>query len=179
MGQVVSLAEASHVRQGLRQKGRTVVLTNGIFDLLHVGHVRYLQAAAKLGHALFVGLNSDSSSRMLKGPHRPLTPETERAEVLCALGCVDYVIIFDERTAQRMVETLQPDVYAKGGDYAAGVVDSGNATASSRGEPKALPEAPVVERYGGRVVILPYTTGHSTTEIVERLLRESECHSEA
>lgn len=179
MGQLVSLAEASRVRQGLRQQGKRVVLTNGIFDLLHVGHVRYLQAAGRLGHALFVGLNSDSSSRTLKGPHRPLTPQSERAEVLCALGCVDYVIIFDEPTAERLVETLQPDIYAKGGDYAGRVVDSGNATTASHGEPKALPEAPVVERYGGRVVILPYATGHSTTKIVERLLRESECHPEA
>ncbi len=179
MGQLVSLAEASLVRQGLRQKGKRVVLTNGIFDLLHVGHVRYLQAAGRLGQALFVGLNSDSSTRMLKGPHRPLTPQAERAEVLCALGCVDYVIIFDEPTAQSLVEMLQPDIYAKGGDYAAEVVDSGISTAASRGELKALPEAPVVERYGGHVVILPYTTGHSTTEIVERLIRESECHPEA
>jgi rfaE bifunctional protein nucleotidyltransferase chain/domain len=184
MGKLIRVAEAKGIRQRLRRQGKTLVFTNGIFDLLHVGHVRYLQSARRLGHALFVGLNSDSSTRKLKGPGRPLVPQAERAEVLCALACVDYVIIFDEPTAKRLVETLQPEIYAKGGDYAAGVaeaVPAGSAPASKGKvlpvrQGKVLPEASVVESYGGRVVLLPYTTLHSTTRIVERLLSDSGCH---
>lgn len=174
MGRLVSVTEAQGVRQTLRRQGKTVVFTNGIFDLLHIGHVRYLQAARELGHALFVGLNSDSSTRRLRGPGRPLIPQAERAEVLCALACVDYVVIFDEPTAERLVETLQPDVYAKGGDYAAEVSGAGEAGPTSGEKGKALPEASVVASYGGRIVILPYTTGHSTTQIVQRILNEAE-----
>jgi len=162
MGQLVSLAEACRVRQVLRAQAKTVVLTNGIFDLLHVGHVRYLQAARQLGDTLFVGLNSDASARKLKGPARPLVPQAERAEILCALTHVDYVVIFAERTAERLVRLLQPDIYAKGGDYL-----------PQQGQPKALPEAPLVESYGGRVVILPYSAGHSTSALAERILNAS------
>jgi rfaE bifunctional protein nucleotidyltransferase chain/domain len=170
MGRLVTATQAQGIRQRLRRQGRTVVFTNGIFDLLHVGHVRYLQAARKLGHTLFVGLNSDSSTQKLKGAGRPLVAQAERAEVLCALACVDYVVVFDEPTAERLAETLQPDVYAKGGDYA-------KARPASGEQGKALPEAPVVESYGGRVVILPYTSGHSTTQIVQRLLDKGERRS--
>ena len=170
MGRLISVTEARGVCQELRRRGETVVFTNGIFDLLHIGHVRYLQAARQLGHALVVGLNSDSSTQKLKGAGRPLVVQAERAEVLCALACVDYVVVFDERTAECLVETLQPDVYAKGGDYA-------KARPASGGQGKALPEAPVVESYGGRVVILPYAGGHSTTQIVQRLLNEGERRS--
>ncbi len=177
MGKLVSLTRAQSVRQRLRRQGKTVVLTNGIFDLLHVGHVRYLQAARKLGHALFVGLNSDSSTRRLKGPGRPLIPQAERAEVLCALACVDYVVIFDEPTAERLVETLRPDIYAKGGDYATETSGRNQAGPAVGEKGKALPEAPVVESYGGRVVILPYTSGHSTTQIMQRILNDTEPHS--
>ncbi len=159
MGQVVSLAEAQRVRNKMRKQGRTVVFTNGIFDLLHVGHIRYLHSARELGHALFVGLNNDASARHLKGPDRPWVPEAERAEVLCALCTVDYVILFGESTAERVVAALQPDIYVKGGDYAAQTRQTG----------KMLPEAPVVEGYGGRVVILAYTLGHSTTELIARI----------
>jgi rfaE bifunctional protein nucleotidyltransferase chain/domain len=160
MGTLVSIAAAAAVRQALRSQGKTAVLTNGIFDLLHVGHVRYLQAARELGDALFVGLNSDASARGLKGQTRPLVPQAERAEMLCALASVDYVVIFEEQTAECLVRALQPDIYAKGGDYLA-----------AQGEGKHLPEAPVVESYGGRVVILPYSAGHSTSALVERILK--------
>ena len=163
MGKVVSLIQARHMCQRLHQRGKTVVFTNGVFDLLHVGHVRYLRAARRLGHALFVGLNSDCCTRNLKGPDRPLLPQAERAEVLCALACVDYVVIFDELTAEHLVVALQPDVYAKGGDYAAG--DGAKGPGGN-----ALPEAPAVESYGGRVVLLPYTPGRSTTELIARIL---------
>jgi rfaE bifunctional protein nucleotidyltransferase chain/domain len=159
MGRVVSLTEAQRIRQRLRVQGKTAVFTNGIFDLLHVGHVRYLNSARELGDALFVGLNNDASARRLKGPDRPWLPEGERAEVLCALRAIDYVILFGESTAEHVVAVLQPDVYVKGGDYAAG----------GQEQCKPLPEARIVEGYGGRVVILPYTAGHSTTRMVARI----------
>jgi rfaE bifunctional protein nucleotidyltransferase chain/domain len=161
MGKVVSLAEAQRLRQRLRTQGKTAVFTNGIFDLLHVGHIRCLNAARELGHALFVGLNNDASARRLKGPDRPWIPEGERAEALCALRAVSYVILFGEPTAEHVVAALQPDVYVKGGDYAVGTAETG----------KILPEAPVVEGYGGRIVVLPYTPGHSTTELAARIRR--------
>ncbi len=160
MGTLVSIGEAQNVRQALRAQGKTAVFTNGIFDLLHVGHVRYLQAARELGDALFVGLNSDASTRRLRGPTRPLVPQAERAEMLCALTSVDYVVIFEEQTAERLVRILRPDIYAKGGDYLPP-------------QDKALPEAPAVESYGGRVVILPYSAGHSTSALVARILKAS------
>ena|SRR5438105_2135815 len=150
MGKLIALAEAAHI-------AGTRVFTNGVFDILHVGHVRYLQAARGLGDCLIVGLNGDASARALKGDRHPLVPQAERAEVLAALGCVDHVIIFDEPTAEHLVETLRPEVYVKGGDYA--------------GDTKALPEAKVVERYGGRVVLLPYVGGKSTTAIINDILQ--------
>ncbi|MGQ9493997.1 MAG: D-glycero-beta-D-manno-heptose 1-phosphate adenylyltransferase [Anaerolineae bacterium] len=163
MGKVISLTEAKRIRQKLRYQGKAVVFTNGVFDLLHVGHVRCLQAARSLGHALFVGLNSDASARRLKGRGRPLTAQAERAEVLCALACVDYVIFFDEDTAEHLILALQPDIYVKGGDYTVEDIGTGKSG-------KVLPEARVVENYGGRVVILPYTPGHSTSQLIARIL---------
>jgi rfaE bifunctional protein nucleotidyltransferase chain/domain len=162
MGRRVSLSEAKVIREQLRKQAKTVVLTNGVFDLLHVGHVRCLQAARQSGDALFVGLNSDRSARGLKGPDRPFVPQEERAEILCALSCVDYVVVFAEPTAERLVQALQPDVYAKGGDYGSAVTGVSKAG-------KALPEAPVVESYGGRVEILPYASAHSTSELIDRI----------
>ena len=150
MGKVIALEDAVHI------KGQRV-FTNGVFDILHVGHVRYLQAARALGDCLIVGLNGDASARALKGEQHPLVPQAERAELLAALGCVDYVIIFDEPTAERLVEALRPEVYVKGGDYA--------------GDSKALPESNVVERYGGRVVLLPYVGGKSTTNIIAAIIQ--------
>ena len=161
MGAVVSVNEAKDIRRNWRTQGKVVVFTNGVFDLLHVGHVRYLEAASRLGDALVLGLNSDRSTRQLKGEGRPLTPQAERAEILCALACVDLVIIFDETTAECLVETLKPDVYVKGGDY------EGLRSATS----SVLPEAKVVERHGGRVEILPFTEGLSTTRLIERVLQ--------
>jgi len=166
MGKLVSATQAKAIRQRLRKQGKTVVFTNGVFDLLHVGHVRYLQAARKLGHALFLGLNSDLSARQLKGPGLPLMPQAERAEILCALACVNYVIIFDQPTAEHLVDMLQPDVYTKGGDYAADIPGTEHGKAG-----KPLPDARIAESYGGRVVILPYTAGCSTTQIMDRILK--------
>ena len=156
MGRVVSPEEAQRIREELRSAGKTVVLTNGHFDLLHVGHVRCLQQAKELGDVLFVGVNSDASTRLLKGGKRPIIPEDERARLVAALECVDYVVIFKERTARRLVELLKPDIYAKGGDYGpAG---------------KELPEAEAVAAYGGEVRILPYLPGRSTTDIIRTIL---------
>ena len=154
MGRVIDLAETARVRAEAKFAGRRVVFTNGYFDLLHVGHVRYLQAARALGDLLIVGVNNDATARRFKGPGRPIISEDGRAEMVAALACVGWVVLFEEDTAQRLVSILKPDVYAKGGDY----------------DRATLPEAPIVEAYGGQVVLLPYQTGHSTTAIVETIL---------
>ena len=152
MGEIVSLEEALAVRAKLQIEGKTVVFTNGHFDLLHVGHVDYLQRARELGDVLIVGLNSDVSTRALKGEKRPIVPQSERARMLTALTCVDYVVIFEETTANRLVEALKPDLYVKGGDW---------------GKGRTPPEVEVVARYGGQVRILPYLPDRSTTRLVE------------
>ena len=162
MGQVVDLSTLEPIRAAARAASRRVVFTNGAFDLLHVGHVRYLQAARALGDMLIVGLNSDASVRGYKGPGRPLVPQEERAELLAALACVDYVVVFDDPTAARLVAALAPDVYVKGGDYTA----TGDAP-DDTGKP--LPEAAIVRAAGGQVVIIPYMPGKSTTNLIERI----------
>src|SRR5262245_10859980 len=122
----------------MRQLGRRIVFTNGCFDILHVGHVRSLIDARSRGDILVVGINSDRSVAALKGPQRPAVPEQERVEILCALAAVDYVTIFDEQTADRLLEQLRPDIHAKGSDYT----------------PETVPERETVEAYGGEVVIV-------------------------
>lgn len=137
-----------------RAEGKIVVFTNGVFDLLHPGHVRYLQDARKLGGALIVAINSDRSVRTLgKGTDRPINPAAERAEVVAALACVDAVVIFDEPTPHDVVKALQPDVLVKGADWAAG----------------AIIGADVVEARGGRVVRIPVAEGYSTSKLIERV----------
>ncbi len=136
-----------------REAGRRVVFTNGCFDVLHAGHVRYLAQARALGDVLVVGLNSDASVRRLKGAGRPVNPQDDRATVLAALRCVDHVVVFDEDMPVRLVGLVRPDLYVKGGDYTA----------------DALPEAPVVRRHGGEVRILPYLDGRSTSAILARI----------
>ena len=148
---------ASEVRRR-QQAGARGVFTNGCFDLLHLGHVRYLQEARSLGDFLILGLNSDTSTRMLKGPGRPLVPETERAEILASLTCIDYITIFSEPTAGPLVALLQPAIYVKGADYANA---DGNAPDLTR-----LPEARVVQEYGGTIHLIPYLPHHSTTELI-------------
>ena len=155
---IVSLSHLLTVRQRLRDEGRTVVFTNGCFDLLHVGHVRFLQQARKLGDVLIVGLNSDASVRRLKGPGRPILPEADRAELVAALSCVDYVVVFDEDTPARLIIALQPDIHCKGGDYA-----------PTTGKP--LPEGDIVTHHGGRLVFLPLIPGRSTSEIIRAIQR--------
>jgi D-beta-D-heptose 7-phosphate kinase / D-beta-D-heptose 1-phosphate adenosyltransferase len=135
----------------VRAAGGVVVATGGCFDLLHAGHVRTLEAARELGDCLVVCLNSDDSVRRLKGPSRPLVTESDRAAVLCALGCVTAVAVFHEDTPEALLEEIRPDIWAKGGDYTAG----------------ELPERDVVERHGGRTVVLPYLDGHSTSRLIK------------
>lgn len=160
VGIVLERAALIAERERLRPAGRRVVLTNGTFDLLHVGHLRYLQAARALGDCLIVGVNSDSSVRQYKGPLRPIVPASERAELVAGLACCDFVTIFDETTATPLIEALKPEIYAKGGDYAA----PGSATG------KPLPEAPAVIAAGGQVVILPLVPAASSSGLIERVL---------
>ncbi len=137
----------------LREGGQKVVFTNGCFDILHAGHVRYLNKARSFGDCLVLGLNSDASVRRLKGPTRPINNEQDRAEVVGALRAVDYVVIFDEPTAEQLIALVQPDVYVKGGDY---TLDT-------------LPEAKIVQRYGGRVEFVNLVAGRSTTNVIAKI----------
>ena len=150
---ILAPEEVAEVRARLRAEGRQLVFTNGCFDLLHVGHVRYLQSARALGDALLVAINSDRAVRELKGAGRPVMCEQERAELLAALAAVDYVTVFDELSPRRLIATLLPDVLAKGGDYALDEIHGREET----------------EAAGGRVVALPFVAGASTTEIIERI----------
>ncbi len=144
--------------QHRQQAGERGVFTNGCFDLLHLGHVRYLQEARALGDFLILGLNDDASVRLLKGAGRPLVSALERAEILAALSCIDYVTIFNEPTASSLLYLLQPSIYVKGGDYAH--------AHSSEPDTSRLPEAKVVQAYGGIVRLIPYLPHHSTTELI-------------
>jgi D-beta-D-heptose 7-phosphate kinase/D-beta-D-heptose 1-phosphate adenosyltransferase len=150
---VLSQAEAVALVEHLRHGGKDVVFTNGVFDLLHPGHIRYLQEASDQGDALIVGINSDRSARAIKGPTRPITPEHERAELLAALRCVRAVVVFDEDTPAEIITRLQPDVLVKGADWA----------------PDRIVGRDVVERRGGRVIRIPVAEGHSTSAIIKKI----------
>lgn len=150
---VLSPTEAVAFVEHLRHGGQEVVFTNGVFDLLHLGHVRYLQDARREGGALIVGVNSDRSVRAIKGPARPITPEHERAEVLSALRCVDAVVVFDEDDPAHIIDRLQPDVLVKGADWTG----------------DAIIGRDTVEARGGRVVRVPLAAGHSTSAIIEKI----------
>jgi rfaE bifunctional protein nucleotidyltransferase chain/domain len=149
----VSPEEAGALAARLRAQGRRVVLANGCFDLLHVGHLRYLAAARALGDVLFVGINSDAAVARLKGPGRPLMPAVERAELLAGLRAVDHVVVFDEDTADRRVGLVRPDVHAKGTDYTESTV----------------PEAAAVRAAGGRVAIVGDAKDHATRDLIARV----------
>ncbi|MFM7804079.1 MAG: adenylyltransferase/cytidyltransferase family protein [Verrucomicrobiota bacterium] len=142
-------------RESTRASGRVWVATNGCFDLLHAGHVAYLELARSLGDALLVGLNGDSSVRELKGPTRPLNAEADRARVLAALECVSAVVVFPEKRAVRFLSEARPDLYVKGGDYTLDTIDQD--------------ERRAVESGGGRIVFLPFLPGRSTTGLVARI----------
>lgn len=139
--------------RGARTLGKTVAMANGVFDLLHVGHVRYLQAARALADVLVVAVNSDASTRAYKGPGRPVVCEAERAELIAALACVDHVVVFEDRDVRRVLRALKPDVHVKGTDYT----------------PESIPERDEVLAYGGRVAVAGDPKDHSSTEMLRRL----------
>src|SRR4030095_6755152 len=152
---ILSPAQMLRERAGLRSRGLRLVFTNGVFDLLHVGHIRYLTTARSLGDALLVAINSDRTTRELKGPDRPITNELERAEILAALRPVDYVTIFDDVSPRELITQLLPDVLVKGGDY----------------ELDQIHGREEVEDAGGKVISLPFVQGASTTSMIERMQR--------
>ena len=145
---------AAQFCEELRQQGKRIVFTNGCFDIIHAGHVRYLTTAKNFGDVLIVGLNTDESVRRLKGVTRPINNQNDRAEVLLALRAVDHVIFFGEETAEILISEVKPDVYVKGGDYAL----------------ETLPEAVIVQSYGGRVEFVDMVAGRSTTSVIEKIL---------
>jgi len=153
VAQILSRRQAADAAVRLRREGQRLVFANGAFDLLHVGHVRYLEAARREGDFLLVGVNSDASVRRLKGEGRPIVAETERAEIVAALRCVDAVVVFDETSPAALIAELRPAVHAKGTDYTA----------------ESVPEREVVERAGGRVAIVGDPKDHATTDLVARL----------
>jgi D-glycero-beta-D-manno-heptose 1-phosphate adenylyltransferase len=152
---VVSADELARISATLRASGKKLVVTNGCFDLIHVGHVRYLQAARELGDALAVAVNGDDSVRSLKGEGRPLNSETDRAEVLAGLACVDYVSVFQEVRATHFLDQVKPSIYVKGGDYRPETLDA--------------EERSALEAIGAEIRIIPFEAGYSTSGIIERM----------
>jgi len=155
---IISLEQLSQRTKELRRAGKRIVATNGCFDLLHVGHVRYLQSARALGDSLIVGINGDESVRSLKGANRPVNNETDRAEVVAALACVDLVVIFPELRATRFLELATPDIYVKGGDY--------------KNETLNPEERAVLEKMGAKIQILALEKGYSTSDLLARVTKQ-------
>jgi len=150
--------ELLRIIKNLKAKGKRIVFTNGCFDLLHRGHVRYLEKAKSLGDVLVVGVNSDSSVHKLKGRKRPILPERERTEILSGLGCVDYVTIFDEADPLKLITSLKPNLLVKGGDWTR----------------EQIVGREVVERLGGELVIIPFVKGASTSNVIDTILKRYE-----
>jgi rfaE bifunctional protein nucleotidyltransferase chain/domain len=151
---VITIEAAMTLRDQIRRQQEKLVFTNGCYEILHIGHVKYLEEAKSLGDVLIVGVNSDRTVRLLKGSGRPITSEDERSKIVSSLWCVDYVIVFDELTPEAMVSNLKPEVYVKGGDYSV----------------ESLPEYNIVKSYGGEVHITKYYQGKSTTSLMKRIL---------
>jgi D-beta-D-heptose 7-phosphate kinase / D-beta-D-heptose 1-phosphate adenosyltransferase len=156
-GRVVDATELGGIVRRHRDRGDRIVFTNGCFDVLHRGHVGYLAEAGQLGDVLIVAVNSDASMRQLKGPERPVNRVEDRIDVLAALSCVDYVVVFEENSPAALIEAIRPDLYVKGGDY----------------HPDTVPEAPLVRRLGGEVRTLTYLPDRSTSAIIERIRSRS------
>lgn len=154
MGQARRFDDIASALSGVRA-GRKIVFTNGCFDLLHVGHVRYLQEARRLGDLLVVGVNSDASTKRLKGPTRPIQNENDRAEILAALACVDYTVVFEEDTPAELIRRVKPDILVKGGDWKIDRIVGGD----------------FVQSYGGEVMSLQFVDGKSTTKLIEKAQR--------
>jgi len=153
LGEILTLSQAIQHREMLHTQNKRLVFTNGHFDLLHIGHLDYIEKARALGDALYLGLNGDASTTRLKGVGRPLIPAIERARLLAALIPVTAVIIFEEDTANALIQSLHPDIYVKGGDY----------------HNKPLPERPIVESYGGQVVLIDLVPERSTSALIARI----------
>jgi glycerol-3-phosphate cytidylyltransferase len=151
---VISRETARRLSRSLHVQGQKLVFTNGCFDILHIGHVKYLEKAKSLGDVLMVGINSDRSAKILKGPGRPLITEEERAKIISSLYSVDYAIIFDEETPIQLISELKPNIHVKGGDYTM----------------QNLPEYNIVYSYGGKIKILSYINGKSTTNIIKQII---------
>ena len=155
---IIGKKELLRIIKNLKTRRKRIVFTNGCFDLLHIGHIRYLEKARTLGDILVVGVNSDSSVRILKGPKRPILPAKERAEILSGLGCVDYITIFNEQDPLKLITSLHPHVLVKGGDWTKEQIVGGD----------------VVERSGGKVVIIPFVKGTSTSNLIGTILKKYE-----
>lgn len=153
MGKVITREEAKNIVIELKKQNKKIVFTNGCFDILHIGHVRYLKESAKFGDVLMIGLNSDSSIKRLKGETRPINNELDRGELLSELGFIDYVVVFDEDTPSALLEEIKPDVYTKGADYTL----------------ETLPEADVVMKNNGRVEFIDLVEGKSTTNVIKKI----------
>ena len=153
MGQVLRRENTAEFVRNLQKSGKTVVATNGCFDILHVGHIRYLQKTKSFADYLIVLLNSDKSVRSIKGEGRPINNENDRAEVLCALHCVDYVVMFDEDSPRDLLDEIKPDVYTKGADY----------------NMQTLPEADIMIKNGTRVEFIEFVEGKSTTNVINKI----------
>ena len=153
MGQIINRANIADFVKKLHDSGKTVVTTNGCFDILHVGHVRYLQKTKSFADYSIVLLNSDKSVKSIKGPDRPINTELDRAEVLCALSCVDYVVLFDEDSPADLLDEIKPDVYTKGADYTM----------------ETLPEANIMRKNNIRVEFITFVEGKSTTETINKI----------
>ena len=154
MKKIVNINELKRIRESVKGEGKKVVFTNGCFDILHRGHIDYLEKAKKLGHILIVGLNSDESVKKIKGEKRPIVPQDDRALVLSALGCVDYVCIFNQETPEELIKKLIPDVLVKGGDW----------------EKENIVGKEIVEKNGGKVFTIPEVKGKSTKKIIQTII---------
>ena len=153
MGQIIRRDDIVELVKNLHAQGKTVVTTNGCFDILHVGHVRYLQKTKSFADVLIVLLNSDKSVKSIKGPTRPINCEDDRAEILCALSVVDYVVLFDEDSPKNLIDEIKPDVYTKGADYTM----------------ETLPEADIMRKNGTRVEFISFVEGKSTTNVIKKM----------
>ncbi len=160
---ILALDDLLALRVDWHQRRLRLVLTNGVFDMLHAGHVSYLERARAMGDLLIIALNSDHSTRLIKGPLRPIIPAEDRATLLAALRAVDYVTIFDQPTAEAVILALRPDLYVKGADYGTGP--------DGAPDPARLPEARVVSAYGGQVALLPFAEGRSTSALIDRIVQ--------
>jgi len=157
LGEIKTLEELKQARKSLKDRGKLVVFTNGVFDLMHVGHARLLKKAKSHGDILVVGINSDLSVKQIKGPNRPIIGEADRADLVASLAVVDYVILFSESTPEAIIRELKPDIHVKGGDWG----------------DKPLPEKKIVESYGGKVLMIPSGSDITTTNLIKKIM-ESE-----